>query len=63
MSDLISPQKAAKLIGVLPNTLRNWEEEGKITAIKTIGGHRRYKLNEINRLLDKSIKNNYNESK
>ena len=51
MSELISPNKAATLLGVNTNTLRNWEEAGKITAIKTLGGHRRYMLAEINKIL------------
>jgi len=52
MSELITPKKAAKILGVLPNTLRNWVESGKITAFRTLGGHRRYYLEEINKLLE-----------
>jgi excisionase family DNA binding protein len=54
MSELISPREAAKITGVSPNTLRNWEEAGKLTSVKTMGGHRRYKLSEIKQLVDKS---------
>lgn len=42
--------KAAALLGVHPNTLRRWEREGKIAAARTPGGHRRYSIEEINRL-------------
>lgn len=52
----ISPKKAAELLSVTTNSLRTWEIENKITSIKTIGGHRRYALEDILKLLDK--KNN-----
>ena len=34
--------EAAKLLGVSTRTLLRWEEKGKITSIRTPGGHRRY---------------------
>lgn len=51
MSELISPKQASDLLGVRPNTLRTWEELGKIKAVKTLGGHRRYKIAEIQLLI------------
>ena len=54
MNDLISPQEAAEMMGVCAGTLRKWAEAGKLTVIKTIGNHRRYKLSEINKLLEES---------
>jgi excisionase family DNA binding protein len=56
MSDLITPKKAAEILGVLPNTIRNWERDNKISAIKTLGGHRRYHLDEIKKLLENNNK-------
>ena len=53
MNELLSPRQAAKMLGVSPGTLRNWEEAKKITSVKTLGKHRRYKLDEINGLLNK----------
>ena len=38
----ISRQEASDLLGVNPDTLRRWEQEGKIVAERTTGGHRRY---------------------
>lgn len=52
MEQLISPQKAALMLGVCTNTLINWEREGKLKCHRTLGGHRRYYLQEIQRLLD-----------
>ena len=46
-NELISPQQAAKILSVSTDTLRKWEQKAKITAIKTIGGHRRYSTKEI----------------
>ncbi len=33
-SELLTIKEAAKLINVHPNTLRNWEREGKIQAVR-----------------------------
>ena len=40
----VSIGKAAKELGVSPETLRRWEAEGKIRGERTPGGHRRYDL-------------------
>lgn len=34
MPELLTIKQAAQLINVHPNTLRNWEKEGKIQAIR-----------------------------
>lgn len=39
---LYKPGRLAQLLNVTPQTLKQWEEEGKIKATKTKGGHRRY---------------------
>jgi excisionase family DNA binding protein len=48
---LVMPAKAAEMLGVTVMCLRVWENEGKIECVKTLGGHRRYKLDEIKKLL------------
>jgi hypothetical protein len=45
--ELISIDSAAKLLGISSQTLRNWEEQGKITPQKTSKGHRRYTRSQI----------------
>ena len=40
----VTPSEAARILGVHTGTLRRWENEGKIKAIKTPGGQRRYIL-------------------
>ena len=51
MEDLVSPAQAAKMLGVSITTLRNWEKANKIECVKTLGGHRRFKLEDITRIL------------
>lgn len=47
MENLVSISKAAKILGVSEITLRRWDEEGKLIAIKTEGGHRRYDISKL----------------
>ena len=51
MEELISPKEAAKILGVCRDTLRNWAKDGKIIALTTPGGHRRYKKADVENLL------------
>ena len=37
-----TPKQLSGLLGVTTQTLKEWENKGKIKAIKTTGGHRRY---------------------
>ena len=53
---IVTPlNEAAKLLGVTPKTLREWDRVGKIEVIKTPGGHRRVPISEIERI-DKIIR-------
>ncbi len=58
MKEYIEPRKAASILGVTPKTLVNWEAEGKMVSNKTKGKHRRYDVDEVNRVLtlNKGIK-------
>ena len=47
MNKMLSISEIAIVLGVTPKTIRVWEKEGKITSIKTIGGHRRFLPNEV----------------
>ena len=47
MSRLISLNKASEILGVSKHSLRNWDDDGKLKSIKTIGGHRRYREEDI----------------
>jgi len=49
--ELLTPAEAARRLGVTPNTVTRWSRAGKISAIQTIGGHRRYRSSEIEKVL------------
>jgi putative resolvase len=51
MEKLLTSHQVAKLLNVWPETLRRWEKEGKLKALRTPGGHRRYKESQIKKLL------------
>ncbi len=44
---MISINEASQLLGITPKTLRLWEKEGKITSVRTQGGHRRYLIADL----------------
>lgn len=44
---MVTPQKAAQLLGVCVSTLRRWESDGAIEARRTLGGHRRYRRADV----------------
>jgi len=52
--NLLTPAEVAALFRVDPKTVTRWAKAGKLTPIKTLGGHRRYKESEVRSLL-KSI--------
>ena len=54
----LSIGKAADCLGVHIDTVRNWDRSGLINSIRTPGGHRRYLLEEVNKMLN----NNYVEN-
>ncbi len=51
---LLTPAEVAALFRVDPKTVTRWAKAGKLTSIRTLGGHRRYKDSEVKALL-KSI--------
>lgn len=48
---LLTPAEVAKLFRVDPKTVTRWAKAGKLTAIRTLGGHRRYRKSEVQNLL------------
>jgi predicted site-specific integrase-resolvase len=48
--DYLSPNQVAKILTLSPITLKNWENQGKIQAIRTQGGHRRYTRESVYKL-------------
>ena len=48
---LLTPGEVARLFRVDPKTVTRWAVEGKLTCIRTLGGHRRFKADEVYALL------------
>ena len=48
---LLTPAEVAALFRVDPKTVTRWAKAGKLTAIRTLGGHRRYRQSEVLGLL------------
>jgi excisionase family DNA binding protein len=49
---LLTPAEVAALFRVNPKTVTRWARAGKITAIRTLGGHRRFRSTEIQRCMN-----------
>ena len=50
--ELLTPSEVAKLFRVDPKTVTRWAKSGKLSSIRTLGGHRRYRASEVRALLD-----------
>jgi excisionase family DNA binding protein len=49
--DWLSLGPAARLVGVDPDTLRRWADDGRVEAFTTPGGHRRFARRGLERLI------------
>ena len=54
---LLTPAEVASLFRVDPKTVTRWAKSGKLTSIRTLGGHRRYKESEVKALLSSTTNN------
>ena len=48
---LLTPAEVATLFRVDPKTVTRWAKAGKLTSLRTLGGHRRYRESEVRSLL------------
>ena len=48
---LLTPAEVATMFRVDPKTVTRWAKAGKLTSIRTLGGHRRYRELEVRALL------------
>jgi excisionase family DNA binding protein len=48
---LLTPAEVAALFRVDPKTVTRWAKAGKLSSIRTLGGHRRYRESEVKALL------------
>ncbi|GEL95928.1 BldC family transcriptional regulator [Cellulomonas composti] len=49
--NLLTPSEVATLFRVDPKTVTRWAKSGKLSSIRTLGGHRRYLESEVRELL------------
>ncbi|UZN05394.1 BldC family transcriptional regulator [Cellulomonas sp. S1-8] len=49
---LLTPSEVATLFRVDPKTVTRWAKSGKLSSIRTLGGHRRYRESEVRNLLN-----------
>lgn len=49
--DLLTPAEVATMFRVDPKTVTRWAKAGRVSSIRTPGGHRRYRESEIRALL------------
>jgi excisionase family DNA binding protein len=50
-ADLLTTGQVARLFCVDPSTVTTWAKRGKLTTIRTLGGHRRYSRRQVEALL------------
>src|SRR6202043_2824057 len=50
--ELLTPSEVAAMFRVNPKTVTRWARSGKISAIRTLGGHRRFRASEIRHFLE-----------
>ena len=48
---LLTPSEVAAMFRVDPKTVTRWAKAGKLSAVRTLGGHRRYSEAEVRGLL------------
>lgn len=51
VESLLTPAEVATLFRVDPKTVTRWAKAGKLSSIRTLGGHRRYRESEVRTLL------------
>ena len=44
---LLRPGEVADMFRVDPKTVTRWANDGKLSAIRTLGGHRRFREEEV----------------
>lgn len=59
---LLTPGEVAALFRVDPKTVTRWAKAGKLHAIRTLGGHRRFRESEVRAYLDEQQEHDHSSS-
>ena len=57
MTEWISTKRAMQILGVGSMTIKRWANAGTLTSSRTIGGHRRFRVDDVSRLLQEQPAN------
>ena len=49
---MLSVTSVAKILGVHPDTIRRWADKGLLPCVRTLGGHRRFRPQDVSQLLN-----------
>jgi excisionase family DNA binding protein len=49
---LMTPGEVAVIFRVDPKTVTRWAKAGRISSVKTLGGHRRFRKSEVRALIE-----------
>jgi excisionase family DNA binding protein len=49
--EVLSPTEVAEFFEVTPRTVRRWADSGLLPSFRTVGGHRRFRWEDIRRML------------
>jgi len=50
--EYLTPGQVARMLHVSPKTVNRWANEGRIPCLVTLGGHRRFQREEIERVVE-----------
>ena len=62
MVDWLTLSEVAELLGVHPSTVRNWADKGHLPSHRTLGGHRRFRRQELDLWMKSQSANSKSES-
>ncbi len=51
---LLTPSEVARIFRVDPKTVSRWARAGRISEVRTLGGHRRFRRSEVIALYDRT---------
>jgi len=53
-NELLTPAEVGIMFRVNPKTVTRWARAGKISSVRTLGGHRRFRTSEIRRFFEEA---------
>ncbi len=51
MTEWISTKEAMQRLGVGATTIKRWADKGALPSRRTLGGHRRFRRNDVDRIV------------